>query len=178
MGAYDQAVAAAQRVLALATAGGEVVLQALANLRLGLAYHAQGDYRQAIDCLGETVASLRRARRLERFGQVILPAVHCSSVLAVCHAELGLFAEGRASGTKGCGWPRRWLTPEPHDGLMGDRCAGPSPGRPDRGAPQLERAVGICHEADLPAYFPWMAAALGAAYTLAGRVADAVPLLT
>src|SRR5262249_10163433 len=31
MGAHDQAIAAAQRVLALATAGGEVVLQALAN---------------------------------------------------------------------------------------------------------------------------------------------------
>jgi tetratricopeptide (TPR) repeat protein len=44
--------------------------------------------------------------------------------------------------------------------------------------PLLERAVGICHEADLPAYFPGIAAALGAAYTVAGRVADAVPLLT
>jgi tetratricopeptide (TPR) repeat protein len=38
--------------------------------------------------------------------------------------------------------------------------------------------VSICHEADLPLYFPWMAAALGAAYTLGGRAADAVPLLT
>jgi tetratricopeptide (TPR) repeat protein len=38
--------------------------------------------------------------------------------------------------------------------------------------------MGICHEADLPLYFPLMAAALGAAYTLGGRVADAVPLLT
>ena len=47
-----------------------------------------------------------------------------------------------------------------------------------RALPLLERAVGICQEADLPVYFPWMAAALGAAYTLAGRVADAVPLLT
>ena len=35
MGAYDQAIAAAQRALALATASGDVVLQALANLRLG-----------------------------------------------------------------------------------------------------------------------------------------------
>jgi tetratricopeptide (TPR) repeat protein len=42
----------------------------------------------------------------------------------------------------------------------------------------LERALGICHETDLPAYFPQIAPALGAAYTLAGRVADAVPLLT
>jgi hypothetical protein len=38
--------------------------------------------------------------------------------------------------------------------------------------------MGICHEADLPNFLPWMAAALGAAYTLGGRVADAVPLLT
>jgi tetratricopeptide (TPR) repeat protein len=38
--------------------------------------------------------------------------------------------------------------------------------------------VGLCHEADLPAYFPQIAAAVGAAYTLAGRVAEAVPLLT
>jgi tetratricopeptide (TPR) repeat protein len=37
--------------------------------------------------------------------------------------------------------------------------------------------MGICHEADLPFYFPRMAWALGAAYTLGGRVADAVTLL-
>ena len=47
-----------------------------------------------------------------------------------------------------------------------------------RALPRLERALGICHEADLPFYFSWAAAALGAAYTLSGRVADAVPLLT
>jgi len=38
--------------------------------------------------------------------------------------------------------------------------------------------MGICHDADLPAYSPRVAAALGAAYTLGGRVTDAVPLLT
>ena len=36
MGAYDQAIAAAQRALALATAGGDVVLHALANQYLGM----------------------------------------------------------------------------------------------------------------------------------------------
>jgi tetratricopeptide (TPR) repeat protein len=44
--------------------------------------------------------------------------------------------------------------------------------------PLLEQAMGICQEADLPLHFPWMAPALGAVYTLGGRVADAVPLLT
>jgi len=38
--------------------------------------------------------------------------------------------------------------------------------------------VGICQDADFSAWFPWMAGPLGAAYLLAGRVADAVPLLT
>jgi tetratricopeptide (TPR) repeat protein len=42
----------------------------------------------------------------------------------------------------------------------------------------LERALGLCQDADLPLYFPWIAAALGAAYALTGRGADAVPLLT
>jgi tetratricopeptide (TPR) repeat protein len=47
-----------------------------------------------------------------------------------------------------------------------------------RALPLLERAVGICQDADFPALFPFMAAALGAAYTVSGRVADAMPLLT
>jgi tetratricopeptide (TPR) repeat protein len=38
--------------------------------------------------------------------------------------------------------------------------------------------MSICQEAHISIFFPRMAAALGAAYTLAGRIADAVPLLT
>ena len=101
MGVPDQAIAFGARALALATAGGDVVLQALANQNLGFAYQAQGDYRRAIDCLGQAVASLEGARRHERFGQVFLPAVCSCAWLAECHAELGTFAEGRALGDEG-----------------------------------------------------------------------------
>ena len=87
MGAYDQTIAAAQRALALATAGGEVGLHEVANQYLGLAYLAQGDYRRAIDCPGQAVASLEGHGAYERFGQVILPAVVCSAWLAWGHAE-------------------------------------------------------------------------------------------
>ena len=88
MGAYDQAIAAAQRALALATASGDVVLQALANQCLGHAYQAQGDYRRAIDCLRQTVASLDGAQRHERFGQVIPArrALPCLPRLVPCRA--------------------------------------------------------------------------------------------
>jgi hypothetical protein len=42
----------------------------------------------------------------------------------------------------------------------------------------LEHAMGICQDADLPFYFPGVAEPLGARHVLAGRVADAVPLLS
>ena len=111
MGAYDQAIAAAQRALALATASGDVVLQALANQYLGLAYQAQGDYRRAIDCFGQTVASLDGARRHERFGQVFLPAVFSRACLAGAMPSWARSLRAGPSGKKGSGLPRRLLTP-------------------------------------------------------------------
>ena len=179
VGAYEQAIAAAQRALALATTGGDVVLQALANRFLGQAYEGQGNYRRAIDCFGQTVASLEGARRRERFGQVLLPAVASRAQLASCHAALGMFAEGRAFGEEGL----RIAEAVAHPGSLmwaywGVGLVSLRQGDLPRALPRLERAVGICQEADLPGYFSPMATALGAAYTLGGRVTDAVPLLT
>jgi tetratricopeptide (TPR) repeat protein len=179
MGAYDQASAAAQRALALATASGEVVLHAQANQRLGQAYQAQGDYRRAIDCLRQSVAGFDGAQRRERFGQVILPAVLSRAYLAWCHAELGTFAEGRTLGEEGLRIAEEVAHPGSRMyayhgiGLLALR-----QGDLPRALPLLERAMGLCQDADLPLFFPWIAAALGAAYALAGRGADAVPLLT
>jgi tetratricopeptide (TPR) repeat protein len=179
VGAYDQAIAAIQRTLALATADGDVALHALANQSLGSVYLAQSDYHRAIDCFRQTVASLDGARRRERFGHAFLPAVQSRAFLAMCHAALGTFAEGRALGEEGLRiaeavahpsslmWSYRGL------GLL-FLCQGDLP----RALPLLERAVGLCQDADLPGFFPRVAVELGAAYTLAGRIADALPLLT
>jgi class 3 adenylate cyclase/tetratricopeptide (TPR) repeat protein len=174
VGAYDQAIAAAQRALALDAAGGDVVLQA--NQYLGQAYEAQGNYRRAIDY---TVASLDRTRRHERFDQFFLPAVVSHARLATCHAELGLFAEGRALGEEGLRIAEEVAHPgSPMRAYHGLGLLALRQGDLPRALPRLERAMGICQEVDLPSFFPWMAAALGAAYTLGGRIADAVSLLT
>jgi hypothetical protein len=77
------------------------VPEALANLFLGSAHWAQGDYQQAIDGLGQTVASLSGTRRYKRFGQVTLPAVQARAFLAACHAALGMFAAGSSLGEEG-----------------------------------------------------------------------------
>ncbi len=179
MGAHDQALAAAQRALALATAHGDVVLQALANRYLGLFYHAQGEYRRAIDSFGQTRVFLDGARRYELFGQVILPAVASRAYLACCHAELGTFAEGSALGDEGLriteavDHPVSLMFASWGIGLLALR-----QGDLSRALPLLERAMGICQDVKLLHFFPVMASALGAAYTMGGRVADAVPLLT
>jgi class 3 adenylate cyclase/tetratricopeptide (TPR) repeat protein len=149
-GVYDQAIAAAQRALVLAMNGGDVVLYALANQYLGYAYQAQGDYRRAIDCFGQTVMSLDGAQRYERFGMALLPAVRSHADLARCHAELGTFAEGRTLGDEGL----RIAEAVAHTaslmfaywgiGLLalrqGDLC---------RALSRLERAVRICQGTDL-----------------------------
>jgi class 3 adenylate cyclase/tetratricopeptide (TPR) repeat protein len=177
-GAHDQAIAAAQRALVLATADEDRSLHALANYYLGLASHAQGDYARAIDYLGQTAASLEGVRRRERFGQIFLPAVTSRAFLAWCHAELGMFGEGRSFGEEGL---RIAEGVNHHASLLygygGIGLLTLRQGDLRRALPLLERAVGICQDADLRAFFPRMAAALGAAYILGGRIADAVSLL-
>jgi class 3 adenylate cyclase/tetratricopeptide (TPR) repeat protein len=174
LGTYDQAIAAAQRVLALATAGGEIMLRA--HQYLGQAYEAQGHYHRAIDA---TVASIERTRHHERFDQVFLPAVVSRARLAACYAELGLFTEGRDFGEEGVRIAEAVAHPgSPMRAYHGLGLLALRQGDLPRALPCLERAVSICQEADLPGFFPMTAAALGAAYTLGGRLADAVALLT
>jgi class 3 adenylate cyclase/tetratricopeptide (TPR) repeat protein len=179
MGTYDQARDAAQRALAVATADGDVVLHVLAQQYLGITYHDQGDYSRAIDCLEQTLIALTGARQRELCGVDLIPAVLSRAALASCHAERGMFAAGLTVGDEGLriaelvAHPSSLMFARWGVGLLALRH-----GDLPRALAMLERAVDNCQEADVPGYFPRIAAALGAAYTLAGRVADAVPLLT
>src|SRR4030095_10200801 len=163
----------------LAKADEDAVLQALANQFLGATYWAQGDYLRAIDCLGQTAMSLAGAQRHERFGQAILPSVQSRAFLAACHAELGRFTAGNVLGEEGLQIAE---TVAPPSSLMwayyGIGLLSCCQGDLRRALPRLERTLGICQEEHLAIFFPRMAAALGAGYTLSGRVADAVALLT
>jgi tetratricopeptide (TPR) repeat protein len=179
MGAHDQAIAAGQRALGLATTRGDVVLHALVNQSLGVAYQAQGDYRRAIDYLGQTVAGFDSAHGAALLGSSHQPTVRSLTRLAWCHAELGTFTEGSALGAEALriaaavDHPASLVVASIGIGLLSLR-----QGDLSRALPLLERAMGICQGADLPIYVPLLAGALGAAYTLAGRVADAVQMLT
>ena len=111
MRAYDQAGAAAQRALAVATADGDVVLHALAQQYLGIIYQDQGDYDPAIACLEQTITALAGARQCDLCGVDLLPAVLSRAALASCHAERGTFAAGLAVGAAGLPLAKPWPTP-------------------------------------------------------------------
>ena len=178
-GMHDQVIATSQRAVALAAASGESVLQALANLFPGFSYQSRGDYRRASNCLGQTVAALDGAQRYALLGLTSPPALFARALLVLCHAELGTFVAGRALGEAGLQFAEALAHPYTlsyaYYGL-GLLCL--RQGDLSRALPLLERAVDISRDADIPANIPRMGAALGAAYTLAGRIADAVPLLT
>jgi hypothetical protein len=180
---YDQAITAGQRARVLATASGDIVLEALVNQQLGIDYQDQGDYHRAIECLRQSVTFFAGMRRHERFGQLLLPAVFSRAKLAGCQAELGLFAEGRALAEEGL--------------LIAETAAHPGSrmyaawgigelalrqGDLPRALPLLERALSLCLDmapgARRLANFIRITAALGAAYTLDGRIAEAELLLT
>jgi class 3 adenylate cyclase/tetratricopeptide (TPR) repeat protein len=178
MGMYEQAIAVGQRALALATVAGDVLLRAQASQYLGIAYMTQGDYRRAIDCLEQTVGSFDGSQRYQRFGQVTPPAVFSRYYLARCHAHLGTFAEGRSLAEEGLRIAAAVVDPASlmfaawGIGVLALR-QGDLPGA----IPQLERAMALCQDVDLLTNLGEIDTDLAVAYTLAGRVTDAVPLL-
>src|SRR5262249_50023317 len=153
-----QAITAAQRALALAMTSGDTVLAAAeANHILGRAYHFQGDFRRALDCFQQAVEALEGGRRHERFDLAYLPAIQNRSWLAWCHAELGMFAEGRALGEEGLRIAEAVAHPVSlmHAwwgiGLLALR-----QGDLPRALPLLERVMGMCQDTGLTAWSPLM----------------------
>jgi tetratricopeptide (TPR) repeat protein len=175
---YDRAMTSSQRALALAAASGDHHTPIEAHNFLGLVYFLQGDYRQAMDANRRAMALLEGERRDERFGQPVLPAVRCRTYFCLCLAEVGAFAEGMAVGEEGVHiaeavqHPVSLVSAYRSVGLLSLR-----QGALHQALPLLERAAGICEDADLPFHFSLLAPALGAAYVLGGRVDEAVRLL-
>ena len=101
-------------------------------------------------------------------------ALSCLSRLVSC--RVGTFAEGRALGEEGVRIAEAVEHPVASFAYRGSVCCTLRHGDLPIALSQLERGVGLC-QTHLPTYFPRMAGALGAAYILAGRVTDAMPLL-
>ena len=172
VGRYDRAIASCQHALALATALGDMTLQVSAHQQLGLAYVSLGDYQHAMEFLGRNVASLEGIRASEHFGRLGLPSVISRLFLASCLCELGAFAEAIAHGEEAVRIAE--AVEHPYSRIRAYGYLGGlylRKGHIQQAVPVLERGLSLCHAADI-----WsmpIAPALGLAYALSGRVAEA-----
>jgi tetratricopeptide (TPR) repeat protein len=177
-GDVERAIVSGQHALPLAATLGHVGLQARAHLSLGQVYYDMGDYPRAVESLERNVATLQGELLDERFGTNGSIAVSSRAYLSYCHADRGAFTEGRAMAEDGL----RIAETVNHPFSRIVACCGVSvlrlrQGDVQRAIPVLERAMGLCQDWHIPFFFPFVAAALGVAYALEGRVATGLALV-
>jgi class 3 adenylate cyclase/tetratricopeptide (TPR) repeat protein len=177
-GEHERALMVGQRDLAIGVDFGNFGGRIVAACRLGQTHHALGDYPRATAALRGVVAALGRELQHERFGMAGLPSVFARAWLGWCLGEQGEFADGLALAEEGLAMAE--AAEHPYSlalavwGLGGLHLLR---GEPDRAVPHLERGLVVERVAAIPVLFPFIAAPLGAAYTLAGRVGEALRLL-
>jgi tetratricopeptide (TPR) repeat protein len=178
VGDVERAMVYGERALALAAPLGDVGLQARAHLCLGRVSYDTGDYARAVEHLEQNVMTLQRDLRYERFGATGTIAAASRACLIYCHAERGAFTEGLTMAEDGLRIaeivrdPFSLILPCYGVGVV-CICQGDVP----RAIPMLERALGLCQDWHILILWPIMAAALGLAYALEGRVAAGLALV-
>jgi class 3 adenylate cyclase/tetratricopeptide (TPR) repeat protein len=178
MGDHDSAVESGQRALAVAETLGDVALLVMARHFLGVAYHALGDHRRALELLRRNVDSLAGDLLRERFGLAAYPAVLSRAWLVRCLADLGTFPEGIAHGEEALRIADEVDHPTSYiHAYLGVGFLSLRRGDLPTAIPVLERCLEVCQVYNTPIRFPETAAALGCAYALSGRIAEALPLL-
>jgi DNA-binding winged helix-turn-helix (wHTH) protein/tetratricopeptide (TPR) repeat protein len=177
-GDAEQAITYGQRALALAAALGDRGLQCAAHHPLSRTYFDMGDYRQAIASCRQVVTFFTEDRLPGQAHQWVTTAVLSRVWLGLCLAEQGAFAEGLGHTTAALRLAETAAHP------YGRICASfgmggvyLTQGDVDNAIDALERSLGLYQRWESPLVFPWIAAQLGYAYVLAGRVTAGLPLL-
>jgi tetratricopeptide (TPR) repeat protein len=178
MGEHEQAIAAGQRALTLASSSGAFEVRITAQTYLGQAYYFMGDFQQSLDFSRQVVVSLTGELLYARLGRVAPPAVSSRCFVGLCLAELGNFTAGAAVLEEVTQLAEAIGQPYVLVGVL--MCAGRlcrRQGTLRTAIPILERALALCQSANIPRFLPLIASSLAAAYALTGRTAEASPLL-
>jgi class 3 adenylate cyclase/tetratricopeptide (TPR) repeat protein len=178
IGDYDQALEAGRRGLAAAEVEGDLGILVATNIYLGHVYYDTGQYGRATAHLRKNVAMLGPEMVHERFGLPYLVSVHSRTWLAASLVELGQFSEAIEHSMEALriaeGANHASSLVSAHMGLgraylrRGDL---------ERAVPVLERGVELARLREMRLVLPFLTDSLGLAYALAGRTAEASPLL-
>jgi transcriptional regulator with AAA-type ATPase domain/tetratricopeptide (TPR) repeat protein len=173
-----RAVGPGQRALEVAQARGDFALQIVANVRLGQAYLAFGDYPRARECFHSAIDSLTGDLIHKRFGEPWLPSVVSRVWLVYVLAKCGDFAEGIATGEEAVRIAER--VNQPASVIHAYRSLGHlylRKGDLKEAISFLERCRSLGQAWNIPTFPVGVPSYLGYAYILSGRLADGLQLL-
>jgi class 3 adenylate cyclase/tetratricopeptide (TPR) repeat protein len=176
-GVYDEAVRFGREALSLARTLDDRSIEVLATSHLGLTHAARGEFSDAATLLERNVA-LEGALRYERFGAVAIQSAYSGACLADVFAQLGRFDE--AIGHAEAAVRIAEAADHPYTlyfGLFDLGRAHLRRGDVPRATRVLERGLDLCRTWQIVVAIALVAAALGAAYALAGRADEALPLV-
>jgi tetratricopeptide (TPR) repeat protein len=157
---------------------GDVGLTVTAQYYLGIVSYSLGGYRRAVDYAQKNIACLHGVLLQEHFGLPGRASVLSRGLLVYALAECGAFAEARAPAEEGVRMAE--AADHPYSRFLAywalsfrALCQGDL----RQAIPALERTFTFAQGAHIRLGVHVATAALGAAYALAGRTADALPRL-
>jgi tetratricopeptide (TPR) repeat protein len=173
-GDHDGAMAAGQQARELAAALGDSALQGQASLNLGQGYYAIGDFGRAAELLRQNVEAADRESGTPSTDWRILSQAWLARTLGV----LGAFAEGRRHGEEALRLATlegRGNTPIIVHGCLGDLYL--AKGDLEHAIRVLEQGLALCRASGNRNFLRPIAAGLGSAYALQGRLTEGRALL-
>ena len=176
-GDYDEAVRFGQEALSIARALGDLSIEVVATSFLGMTYVIRGEFNDAATLLERNVA-LEGDLRYERFGAPVIQSALSRCLLADVLSQFGRFDEAighaevavRIAEAADHPFTLYW-------GLFDLGHAHLRRGDLPRATRVLERDLDLCRTWHIVVGTQVVAAALGAAYGLAGRADEALPLV-
>ena len=179
-GDYSGALTSAREALAIAEALGDRSIEARALSQLGAVHNVRGEFREAVAFLERIVARLEGDLLLERVEEATVQlATFSRAYLADALAELGRFDEAIAHGEAAVRIAEAADHPYAlHFGLFDLGLTHLRRGDATRAIPLLERCLNLCRASQIIVATPLAAAALGAAYAFADRLAESRPPIT
>jgi transcriptional regulator with AAA-type ATPase domain/tetratricopeptide (TPR) repeat protein len=177
-GDSDRAIESGEKALDIARWQPNSTLWIVANMFLGTAHGAVGNYRKAAEILSRTVASMPEQMIHNDWSINGLLPVFTRIYLVLFLAELGEFEAGLERAEEALAAAR--AAEQPYSLIFA--CGGAGTlyllkGEIDRAVEVLEHGLSLCRTLNLPVALPVLASSLGPAYALTGRAGDAVRLL-